>query len=179
MIFLPAWTKPAWTKPAWTKPAWTEPAYRIAGTAVGAALGAVTGVWEVVLTPMYAHVGGVSFRLPLAAVLAVAGNAGLVWFTRMVTGRLGLALVPGLAWFVVILAGATKTGEGDLLITGDNWVGLLTILLGSLAWAAAAYVAITRSRPRTPPARIVTGSSPAGRGTAGRRPVPSRPAKRR
>jgi hypothetical protein len=164
--------------PAWTRAAWIEPAYRVAGTAVGAALAAVTAVWEVVLTPMHAHLAGVSFRLPLATVLAVAGNAGLVWFTRLVTGRLGLALVPGLAWFVVILAAATKTGEGDLLIAGDNWVGLLTILLGSLAWAVAAYAAINTSRPRvppeTPPARPAPGPRPVGS-----RPVGSRPAKRR
>jgi len=48
----------------------------------------------------------------------------------------------------VMLVAGNETGGGDLLITGDNWVGVSTILLGAVAWAAAAYLLMFR-RQRT------------------------------
>lgn len=110
------------------------------------ALGVATAVWEAVLSPMYVHIGHAYIRAPLAVVLAVIGNLGLVWFTHTVTGRIGLSLLPGVAWFIIMVAAAGRTSEGDLILTGDNWVGLLTILCGSLAWALAAYRLILRPR---------------------------------
>jgi hypothetical protein len=125
-------------------PAWTEPAYKIAGTVVGVGLGAMSAIWEVMVSPMHVTIGGAIVRVPLATLLAIAGNVGLVWFMRTVTGMLSLAVLPGLAWFAVMFAASTKTSEGDLLITGDNWVGVATILLGAVAWAAAAYLLMFR-----------------------------------
>ena len=69
----------------------------------------------------------------------MVGNVALVWFTYRVTRHVGLALLPGLAWFDRDGVAGTYTSEGDLIMTGNNWVGLATILLGSLAWAGAGY----------------------------------------
>lgn len=127
-------------------PGWTEPAYKIAGTVIGVGLGAMSALWEVMLSPMTVTIGGTIVRVPLATLLAVVGNVGLVWFMRTVTGRMALAVLPGLAWFGVMFAASTKTSEGDLLITGDNWVGVATILIGAVAWAVAVYLLMYRPR---------------------------------
>jgi hypothetical protein len=117
----------------------TELAYRVAGTLVGIGLAIATAVWETVLSPMHVTIGHSTFRLPIALLIAVVGNAGIVFFTHQVTGKLGLAMIPAVAWLIVVFTAGTKTSEGDLLITGDNWVGITLILLGSLAWAGAGY----------------------------------------
>lgn len=113
---------------------------------VGVALGCATGIWEAVLTPLYLRVGDTWVRLPLATLLAIVGNIALVWFTWTVTHKVALALLPGAAWFAMMLVAAARTAEGDLIITGDNWVGLATIAFGSLAWAFAAYRLILAPR---------------------------------
>src|SRR5262249_41136003 len=63
-------------------------------------------------------------------------------------GRTGLALLPAIGWLIVIFAAGTKRSEGDLLITGNNWVGIATIVLGAVAWGVAAYVSIIRGMRR-------------------------------
>lgn len=142
MVPAPAPAKPP---PAWL--AWV-------GALVAVALGAVSSVWEAFLTPLsYQWVSGGhahSVRLPVALVLAVAGNAALVWFTRAVTGRTIVVLAPFLAWVVPMLIAGGRTREGDLVITGNNWVGLVTIFAGATTFAAAAYWLTIRSLPRPP-----------------------------
>jgi hypothetical protein len=108
---------------------------RIGGTGVGALLGFVTGVWEVFTSPLYAG----RVPLPVAPVLAVAANLAVVWFTYFVTGRRGLALLPAVPWLAVMFAGMYKTRDGDLPIPSSVWMGLITVLLGGLAWGVAGY----------------------------------------
>jgi hypothetical protein len=112
--------------------------FRVVGTLVGVGLGAITALLEAVLTPLY--IG--SFRSPLAALLALVGNVAIVWFTYVVTRNVGLALLPGAAWLIVMYLAITPRSEGDLIVTG-TWVGGLTFLLGSLGWAGAGYYLIT------------------------------------
>lgn len=134
---------PAKPPPAWL--AWV-------GALVAVALGAVSSVWEAFLTPLsYQWVSGGhahSVRLPVAVVLAVAGNAALVWFTRTVTGKTIVVMAPFVAWVVPMLLAASKTDEGDLVMTGNNWVGPVTILAGAGTFAVAAYWLTIRSLPR-------------------------------
>jgi hypothetical protein len=108
---------------------------KIGGVLVGLFGGFVTGVWEVFLSPLYAG----RVPLPVAPLLAVATNLALIWFTRRVTGVTGLSLLPGVVWFVTMLTAASKTAEGDLLIPSADWMGLVTILVGALAWGIGAY----------------------------------------
>jgi hypothetical protein len=116
-----------------------EIALRIGGLIVGGALAVVTAVWEAVLTPWYVVVSGHVLRLPVAPLLAMVVNLGLVWFTSRVTGRVVLGLLPGIAWIVVMFAAGDLTSDGDLIVEG-TWVGLSTILLGALAFAVGGYV---------------------------------------
>ena len=108
---------------------------RIGGTVVGLLGGLLTALWEIFLSPP--HTFGII--LPVSPVLAIVTNVALVWFTRKVTGSNGLALLPGVVWFGTMLIGAMRTTEGDLLIPGNDWPGLLAILLGALGWGVAAY----------------------------------------
>jgi hypothetical protein len=121
-------------------------ALAVGGTVVGVALGVASGVWESVLTTWYVEISGHVIRLPVAPILAVAGNFGIFWFTRTVTGKIGLALLPGLGWLAVLVPAGNLTGGGDLLVEG-TWVGFATILLGIVAWAIAVYRAML-SAPR-------------------------------
>jgi hypothetical protein len=72
-------------------------------------------------------------------VLAILSNVALVWFTKRVTGRTGLALLPGVVWFLTMFGAAVRTHEGDLLIPGNDWPGLVALLVGAAAWGVAAY----------------------------------------
>ncbi len=123
---------------------------RIGGTAVGLLGGFLTGLWEIFLSPP--HTFGIV--LPVAPVLAIVSNAALVWFTKLVTGRGGLAVLPGVVWFLTMFAGTVRTTEGDVLVPGNDWTGLLALLLGALAWGATAYRLIpARPRPAVPRVR--------------------------
>jgi hypothetical protein len=116
---------------------------RIAGTVVGLLLAFLTALWEIFASPLRA--GGVP--LPVSPVLAVLTSAGVVWFTRQVTGRNGLALLPGIVWFGTMVVAASRTGEGDLLLPGNDYMGLAAILLGCVAWGLAGYRMVLTSRP--------------------------------
>jgi hypothetical protein len=116
----------------------------IAGLVIGIGLAAVTAFWEALLTPLHATVFGALIRLPIAPIVALVGNVAIFGGGRFVTGRTGLAIVPAVAWFVVIFAAGNRTSEGDLLITGNNWVGVVTILLGAVGWVAGAYYFVFR-----------------------------------
>jgi Family of unknown function (DUF6113) len=128
---------------------------RVLGALVAMAGGLVTAVLEVFLAPL--RLGTV--RLPLSLVLAVLGNLVLVWFTYRVTEKRAAIALPAVVWIVVMVLASGRTSEGDLLLTGDNWVGLLTILGGTIAFAGGAYRLIVprrqlRSHPPSQPARI-------------------------
>ena len=119
---------------------------RIAGTLLGLVGGFVTALWEIFLSPVSAW----GTMLPIAPVLAILTNVGLVWFTRQVTGRTGLALLPGVVWFVTMFAGSVRTTEGDLLIPGNDWSGLVALLVGAAAWGITTYWTILRPPTRQP-----------------------------
>jgi hypothetical protein len=108
---------------------------RVAGVLVSGALGAATSVVEVLWCPMYVS----GFRFPLSLILALVLNPVLVWFAHSSTKWKAATLAPALTWCIVWFAASMPTGEGDLLITQSNWVGLVTTLLGPTAFGAAIY----------------------------------------
>jgi hypothetical protein len=110
-------------------------ALRIVGVLVGMAGGLITAVIEAFLTPL--RIG--SARVPVSILLAVVGNVLLVWFTYRATSHRGAAVLPGLVWFAIMIIAAGRTSEGDLLLTGDNWVGVATIFAGTIGFAGAVY----------------------------------------
>ncbi len=137
----------------------------IAGTAVGVLAGFVTALWEVFLSPLYVN----HIVVPVAPVLAVASNVALVWFTKRVTGSTGLALLPGLVWFVTMFIGSVRTAEGDLLIPASDWPGLVALLIGAVAWGVAAYRLILSAPRRESPPAPAPDAKRAHRPAGGRR----------
>jgi hypothetical protein len=112
----------------------------VAGVLVGLGLGVATAVWEVFLSPLYW--GGIP--LPISPVLAVLSTLGLIWFTRTVTGSTGLSLLPGVVWFVVMVAATMPRPNGSVLLPSVAWMGLVAVLAGSATWTIAAYRMIAR-----------------------------------
>jgi hypothetical protein len=67
-----------------------------------------------------------------------------------VTGRNGLALLPGVVWFGTMVVAANRTHAGDLLLPGNDYMGLAAILLGCAAWGLAGYRMVLAGRPAGP-----------------------------
>jgi len=125
----------------------------IAGAIVATGLGAMLGLVEAFLTPLrLPH----STYLPVALVLAIIGNPALSWFAAEVTGKRFAAILPAGAWCAVWFIAATKTREGDLIITGNNWVGLVTLLAGPIAFALGIFVPVMLEQRRTLPPKPPT-----------------------
>jgi hypothetical protein len=119
---------------------------RIAGGLVAVGLAAAFALYGAFLAPLYYP--GSDIRLPVALVFALVGNPLLTWYTYQVTGHRLALLLPAGVWCAIWLAASGRTTEGDLLITGDNWVGLTTLFVGPLAFAAGAYLTMIRRRER-------------------------------
>jgi hypothetical protein len=134
---------------------------KILGGVVATLLGFVAALWEAFLTPLmwqWTSGGHAHFvRLPVALLVAMAGNFLLAWYTYVVTGRMLAILGPFLAWSVPMVAFSQKRTEGDLVLAGNNWVAAATLLAGAVAFAVAVYWLTLRSlrRPRDP---VVTGA---------------------
>jgi hypothetical protein len=125
----------------------------VAGAIVATGLGAVLGLFEAFLTPLrLPH----STYLPVALLLAIIGNPALSWFAAEVTGKRFAAILPAGAWCAVWFVAATKTREGDLIITGNNWVGLVTLLAGPIAFALGIFVPVMLDQRRTLPPKPPT-----------------------
>ncbi len=147
-------------------------ALRVAGTVAGLLLAFVTALWGIFLSPLYAG----RVPLPVSPVLAVLTNLGLVWFTRRVTGRNGLALLPGVVWFGTMVVATNKTHEGDLLLPGNDYMGLIAILLGCAAWGLAGYRMVLAGRPVGPyPTPVATAPGQTGRPPVGNAPTAPKP----
>ena len=155
------WQRPAdW--PASPDVPQAETALKTVGIVIVVALAAMTALYEVLYSPLRA--GGT--RIPLSLGLAIVLNPLLALAAYWTTGRRLTALLPGLAWCLVFFTGATKTREGDLLLTDNNWVGLVTLLAGPVAFAIAVFVPIMREQqrnlnaaPATPPAAAPASSA--------------------
>ena len=114
---------------------------RILGLVVSALATVVTSVVELYLTPL--RLGGVP--IGVAVVFAAAANLALAWFAVQTAGRRWAVGVPWVLWTVVMLfAAGAKTAEGDYLISGNDWIALVMILVGSLSFAVYAYRLIVR-----------------------------------
>lgn len=144
----------------------TERLLRAWGLVVAAGLGAVSAAYEAFLTPLMLRwtSGGQlhTLRLPVALAVAVAGNLALVWFAYTVVGRVAGAFAPAAAWTLAMVAAAKQTDAGDLVLTGNNWVGLVTMLVGVLAYAGGVYWLVLRTAVAPP-----GGTGPTGAGASG------------
>jgi hypothetical protein len=121
---------------------------RIAGVVVAIVATILSGVLEIFATTL--RIGGVP--IGAAIPLAVIGNVAIAWFAVTTTGRRWALVPPWVLWTLMMLAAAGfRTREGDYLISGDNWVALLMILIGSLTFAFYSYRMILRGPSVTKP----------------------------
>jgi hypothetical protein len=121
----------------------------VLGFVIALLLAAISAAYEAFLTPLYWG----STRLPVSLLAAVVGNLALVYFTFVVTGRRLATVGPAVVWVAVMVTAASRSSEGDLVLTDNNWVGIGTMLAGSVAFAVAGYrLVLTAARPRSPAA---------------------------
>ncbi|MET0424849.1 MAG: hypothetical protein ABW046_13285 [Actinoplanes sp.] len=78
--------------------------------------------------------------LGLSIVLALVLNYTIAWFAVTTTGRRWALGPPWALWTLLMLfAASVRTAEGDYLLGGENWVALVTVLVGSLSFAVYSY----------------------------------------
>lgn len=125
----------------------------VAGAVVALAGGLLTGVLGLILVPLRIDTPIGLVRLPVAVVLVIVANLGLVWFARYTIQSRWGPLVPGAGWLLIAFTAASGSGaDGSLLLLGDDWVGVLTIFGGTAAVAIGVVHALFR-RPQPSPGR--------------------------
>jgi hypothetical protein len=112
-----------------------DAALRVVGGLVAVAAALLTATLELLFATL--RVGG--HLIGVSAVLAVAANLALGWFAHRVIGRNWAVALPAVAWFGLMLLAGRPTTEGDILLAGDNWVGIVTMFAGSIAFAIVAF----------------------------------------
>ena len=106
------------------------------GVVIAVVAAILSGFLEIFLTPLRA--GGVLLGVAIPA--AVIGNYAIAWFGYTTVGKRWAVAPPWVIWTLLMLfAAGVRTDEGDYLISGDNWVALVMILIGSLTFAVFAY----------------------------------------
>jgi hypothetical protein len=109
---------------------------KVSGAVIAVVAAVLSGLLEIMLTPL--RVAGVP--LGVAILAAVAGNYAIAWFAHTTVGRRWVVAPPWVIWTVLMLfAAGVRTDEGDYLVSGDDWVALVMILVGSLTFAVYAY----------------------------------------
>ena len=118
--------------------------FRFAGGVIAVLAAFLSGLLELFFIPL--RVGGV--LIAVAALVAVPVNVAIAWFAVRTVGRRWALGPPWAVWtLLMFFAVGTRTAEGDYLVAGDNWAGLILVLLGSLAFGVYAYRLILRGHP--------------------------------
>ncbi|MFF3851569.1 hypothetical protein [Micromonospora sp. NPDC002575] len=120
-------------------------ALRVAGGVVAVVAAVATGLLELILSTVRVSGTLVGASVPVA----VLANVALSWFAHAAVGRRWAVVLPATPWFVLMGAAAIRTSEGDLLLAGDNWVGLAMIVAGAMTFAVMGF----RQVLAPPPAR--------------------------
>ena len=124
---------------------------RIAGGAVAVIAGVVTAALELIFATV--RVGG--HLIGASVLLALLANLLLGWFAYQTVGRRWAVALPAVPWFALMAVAAGRTSEGDILLAGDNWVGIAMIFVGSMAFAVVAFRLLIAPpvKPLPPPSR--------------------------
>jgi hypothetical protein len=86
--------------------------------------------------------------VPVSLLVAVAGLVAVTQFTYRVTDHAGLSLIPGVLWLIVSLVLSGRTTEGDLVLTQQNWVANVYLLVGSVTLGVLGYRMVVPRRQR-------------------------------
>ncbi|MFF0171683.1 hypothetical protein ACWD6L_21875 [Micromonospora profundi] len=116
---------------------------RLTGGIVAVVAGVVTGVLELLLATF--RIGGQ--LVGVSVVLAIGANIALSWFAHEAVGRRWAVALPAVPWFALMAVAAVRTSEGDLLLAGDNWVGLAMIVAGAMTFAVMGFRQILAPPP--------------------------------
>jgi hypothetical protein len=117
---------------------------RVAGWVLSIVAVILSGLLELFFTPLRV------FGVPIGAsiLMALVANPAIAWFAVTTTRRRSAVAPPWIIWTIMMLfATGYRTREGDYLVGGNDWVALVMILVGSLAFAVYSYRMILRSRP--------------------------------
>jgi hypothetical protein len=136
-----------------------EPARPVAldwfGVAVLTMTGALAGLVETLLVPLYAG----SAVVPVSVVLAIASNLALPRLARVLVPRTAAALAPFAGWLVVvILFGVLARPEGDVVLPGAP-AALQYVTYGVVFGGALAGTATLVMLTPPPPGRKGAGVS--------------------
>lgn len=124
---------------------------RIAGGGLSMIAAVLTATLELFFATV--RVGG--HLIGVSVLLAVLANLVLSWFAYEAVGRRWAVALPAVPWFAMMVVASGKTSEGDILLAGDNWVGIAMIFAGSMAFAVMAIRLMLASAtgPLPPPSR--------------------------
>ncbi|WP_329014456.1 hypothetical protein OG271_06530 [Micromonospora rifamycinica] len=117
---------------------------RVVGGLVAVAGGVLTALIALLLSTV--RVGGQ--LIGVSVVVTIAGAVAVSWFAYATVGRRWAVALPALPWFVLMAGAAVRTAEGDLLVAGENWVGLAMITTGAMTFAVMAFRQILSPQPR-------------------------------
>lgn len=126
-------------------PSWMpvlDTALRVAGGLIAAAGAVLSAALELIFST--ARVGGQ--LIGVSVPLAVVANVSLAWFAHRTVGKGWAMAIPAVIWFGLMVVAAGGTAEGDILLAGNNWVGLAMIVAGSMAFAVMAFRLILNPR---------------------------------
>lgn len=142
----------------WARPGGGDLLLRVLGGLLAFAGGCLVALLSLLLAPLrVADAGELVFgwaglagtrlgtaRLPVAVLLAVAGNLVLVRFAGSVTGVRWGAILPAVGWFLVlILPVLVGSPEGDRLVLDNDWVAALTMFGGTIVLVIGVVLALT------------------------------------
>ncbi|WP_041832881.1 hypothetical protein [Actinoplanes sp. N902-109] len=114
---------------------------KIGGIVVSVLATALTAGLELLLTPL--RIGAVP--IGVAVLVAIVANWAIAWFATAVVGRRWAIAPPWAVWtLIMFVAAGTSTPEGDYLVSGNDWIALVMILVGSLTFAVYTYRAILK-----------------------------------
>jgi hypothetical protein len=117
---------------------------RVAGWVISIVAVILTGVLELFFTQV--RLFGVPIGVSI--LMALVANPAIAWFAVTTTGKRSAVAPPWIIWTIMMLfATGYRTTEGDYLVSGNDWVALVMILVGSLAFAVYSYRMILARRP--------------------------------
>ena len=122
---------------------WLDRLIRIGGGIVTVWAATLLAIVESFLVP--ARIGDA--HVPLAGLIAVVGNVALPLLMLYLTRHRLVALLPGLAWFVVVIMATSPTSEGDLIIT-SMWTGVVLLIAGAGTIAVMGYLLLASGTGR-------------------------------
>lgn len=126
-------------------PAWLtalDRALRVVAGLLAAVAAALSAGLELILATV--RVGG--YLIGVSALLAVVANTVLAWFAHRAVGTGWAVAIPAVVWFGLMVVAAGGTAEGDILLAGNNWVGLAMIVAGSMAFAVVGFRLVLNPR---------------------------------